>query len=150
MKPELKEKQNKILKELRSVYGIKALDNFQLTDIGKQLIGRKFCGVYAYDQYPIHKQDCTYAIINTDNSRQSGTHWLTVYKKDKTLYIFDSFGRFSKNVLKKFVKTHVDDGYKIVDINRTSDQGNNQEDCGLRSITTALLIQKYGVDAVFD
>ena len=104
MKPELKEKQNKILKELRSVYGIKAVDNFQLTDIGRQLIGRKFCGVYAYDQYPIHTQDCTYAIINTDNSRQSGTHWLGIFKKEKTLYIFDSFGRFSKNVLKKLIQ----------------------------------------------
>lgn len=150
MKEELKNKQNEILKKLRSVYGIKAMDNFQLTDIGRLLIGNKFCGVYAYDQYPIHKQDCTYSIINTDNSRQSGTHWIGVYKKDKTLYIFDSFGRFSKNVLKKFVKTHVNEGYKIVDINRTSDQGNNQEDCGLRCITTLLLIKKYGINAVFD
>ena len=150
MKEILKNKQIEILKELRSIYGIKALDNFQLTSIGKKLIGRKFCGVYAYDQYPIHKQDCTYAIINTDNSRQSGTHWIGVYKRDKTLYIFDSFGRFSRNVLKKFVKTHVDEGYRIVDINRTSDQGNDQQDCGLRCITTLMLIKKYGVNAIFD
>jgi len=150
MKEILKNKQIEILKELRSIYGIKALDNFQLTDIGKKLIGRKFCGVYAYDQYPTHKQNCTYAIINTDNSRQSGTHWIGVYKRDKTLYIFDSFGRFSRNVLKKFVKTHVDEGYRIVDINRTSDQGNDQQDCGLRCITTLMLIKKYGVNAIFD
>ena len=150
MKPELKKKQLLILKKLRNAYGIQALDNFQLDEIGKRLIKPNFCGVYAYDQYPIHKEDCTYSIINTDNSRQPGTHWIGVYKKDKTLYIFDSFGRFSKNILKKFVKSHVAEGYKIVDINHTSDQGNNQQDCGLRCITTLLLIKKYGINAVFD
>jgi hypothetical protein len=150
MKPELKKKQLLILKKLRSAFGIKALDNIELNNIGKRFIGSNFCGVYAYDQYPIHKEDCTYSIINTDNSRQPGTHWIGVYKKDKTLYIFDSFGRFSKNILKKFVKSHVAEGYKIVDINRTSDQGNDQQDCGLRCITTLLLIKKYGINAVFD
>jgi len=150
MKPELKRKQQLILKKLRSVYGTSALDNIQLDEIGKKLIGSSFCGVYAYDQYPIHNQNCTYSIINTDNSRQSGTHWISVFKRDKTLYIFDSFGRFSKNVLKKFVKTHIDQGYKIVDINHTSDQGNNQQDCGLRCITTLILIKKYGINEVFD
>jgi len=146
---DLKNKQKQILKKLRSVYGIKALDNSQLELIGKELIGQGFCGVFAYDQYPISAPNCSYAILNTDNSRQSGTHWLMVYKTGKTLYIFDSFGRFSKNVLKKFVKSHTPE-YKIIDINRTCDQGNEQQDCGLRSITTGILIKRYGVEAIMD
>lgn len=150
MKDELKKKQQQILKKMRSVYGIKALDSVQLDDIGKTMMGKDYCGTFAYDQYPANAPQCSYAIINTDNSRQSGTHWIGVYKHEKTLYIFDSFGRFSKNVLKKFVKSHLEQGFKIVDVNKTSDQGNNQEDCGLRSMTTLLLIKKYGVDRVFD
>lgn len=146
---DLKNKQKAILKKLRSEYGAKALDNFELDKIGKKLIGKGFCGVFAYDQYPISAPNCSYAVLNTDNSRQPGTHWVGIYKTGKTLYIFDSFGRFSRNVLKKFVKSHTPE-YKIVDINRTCDQGNEQEDCGLRSITTLMLIKKYGVEKIFD
>lgn len=150
MRDDLKKKQQQILKKMRSVYGNKSLDTDQLDDIGKTMMGKDYCGTFAYDQYPANAPECSYAIINTDNSRQTGTHWLSVYKNDKTLYIFDSFGRFSKNVIKKFVKSHIDMGFKIVDVNKTSDQGNSAEDCGLRSMATLLLIKKYGVSSVFD
>lgn len=66
-------------------------------------------GVFAMDKIPklINIKPSLY-VINTDNSNQSGTHWLAIYvpAKGKANY-FDSFGRPPKNQhIKLFFKNN--------------------------------------------
>ena len=147
MKELIKKEIVSLLKLFRQKYGNDTLDNVQLNRIGKEYLGKKFVGVFPYDRYP-NKNG--FAIINTDNSHQQGTHWMMIYKVNNILYIYDSFGRRSKHLIKEFFKNHIDRGYQIIDIDLKSDQGNYQQDCGLRSFITALMINKYGVKEVMD
>lgn len=147
MKELIKKEIVSLLKLFRQKYGNNTMDNFQLNKIGKEYLGKKFIGVVPYDRFP-NKNGFT--IMNTDKSNQPGTHWLLVYKVGDTLYIYDSFGRKSQHLIKEFYNNYNSKGYKIIDIDLKTDQGNYQQDCGLRSFITALMINKHGVKAVMD
>lgn len=57
-------------------------------------IKKLFLDAYPADIAPSiddQKQCCW--IWNTDNHDQEGRHWVTVFKNNKTLYLFDSFGK---------------------------------------------------------
>lgn len=51
-----------------------------------------FRGVFMRDKLPTHvfKNEC--AIINLDEFKGSGTHWVCYYKKNNCVYYFDSYG----------------------------------------------------------
>jgi len=138
-----------ILALLRKAYGNGELDDVTLKRISKKYLGEQFLGVYPYDQYPNDAPDDSYAIINTDPHGQQGVHWIGLYKKGKTLYVYDSFGRHSKNVLRQFFHSHVARGFRVVDVNLKREQADKQNDCGLRSLTYLILEHRYGICRLF-
>lgn len=100
--------------------GQKVTYSNDLHDVGKQLLGKDFVGVFASDQIPKlkNKQCC---ILNLDRSDQGGSHWISVYKDGKKNLTYDSFG---------------------VDADYDSEQMIEEKDCGARSISF-LLVCKY-------
>lgn len=130
-----------LLEQLRKKYGRKEKDNFKLEKISAELLGKKI-PTTPWDTYV---PNSAYAIINTDSSKQSGTHWLGVAKRGKNIYVYDSFGRYVKNVVPGFVKKMSGLGYNIVDRDHGKDQGEKQEDCGLRSLTWLIAVKKLGL-----
>jgi hypothetical protein len=90
-----------------------------------------------------------YLIINNDFIGGPGIHWLACIKKDKDLYIYDSFGRLGKNILPNLVTRMKQKGYTIHNTD-TSDQdqyGYESVDCGHRSCSALMITQKYGIKA---
>ena len=133
-----------LLKVLRFQYGNGAKNTDELDRIGKYHIVNKFIGTYAYDEYPFDAPDKSFAIINTDN--KAGVHWVGLYKDKNKLYIYDSFARQVNNLLRKFTDSAQQLGFQVIGSNVEGDQGNNQDDCGLRSLAWAMLTNKYGID----
>ena len=149
MKQEYHVKQSQLLKLFRQKYGNGEIDNVKLNTISKKYIGRGFKGVYAWDTLPSLKNN-NYAIINTDSSDKSGTHWVGVYSKNNEYYIFDSFGRHAKNILKPFYAQQIASGRKMIDVNLSTDQHDKQSDCGLRSMTALLMAKYLGIKNIID
>ena len=118
-----KQYKKKIIQEL----GRKALDDLQINNICKELIGKKFKGVFAQDKLP---NTTGFMIVNTDSSKKINSttcHWVGIYSTPKTLYIYDSFGRHTKNILPLiYNKTKK----KIVESYNDAEQWGYTELCG--------------------
>jgi len=149
MKPELHSLNKKILTLFRKKYGRGAQPDSTLREMGKEYIGSRFKGVYPWDTMPKLPNN-SYAVINTDDHNGGGVHWVGVYSANNKYYLFDSFGRQPDNILHPFVQKQEGMGKQIINLNKTVDQANKQEDCGLRSIAMLILAKKYGIDSVFD
>ena len=50
-----------------------------------------FSGCYSKDQIPLIENNKS-LIFNLENSDQSGSHWVSLSRKDNNIFIFDSFG----------------------------------------------------------
>jgi hypothetical protein len=113
--------------------GQKVTYSNDLHDVGEQLLGKDFVGVYPSDQIPRlkNKQCC---ILNLDKAHEAGSHWISVYRVGKTNLTYDSFGRKSSKIIPS-LKNVVDADYDI-------EQMIEEEDCGARSIAF-LLVCKF-------
>ena len=49
-------------------FGKKALDDGQLTELGRNIFGDKYLGTFPQDKYPINKNG--FAIVNKDTSKK--------------------------------------------------------------------------------
>jgi len=141
------QKYKDILSLLRKEYGNKAQDGQTLNDLGLTFFDRRtWGGVHPYDTVPIEKyKNKTYLIVNTDDSNGPGIHWMSIIKNKSNIYVYDSFGRRTSNVLKKFNRRVLKGGYRIVESKRDAEQSDYQEDCGLRCIAWLLVARKYGI-----
>jgi hypothetical protein len=129
-------------KQIIKKLGKKALDDVQLNKLGKELFGKKFIGVFSQDQLPTRSG---YYIINTDTSKKinsNSAHWVAIVQTKKTLYIYDSFGRFSKNVLKIISKNNTK---KIVDSRHDAEQFGYTEVCGHLSVAFLCVANDLGI-----
>jgi hypothetical protein len=149
MREELHTFNKKLLTLFRKKYGKGSQSDATINAMGKEYIGSKFKGVYPWDTMPTLPSN-SYAVINTDSHTGKGIHWVGVYSKNNTYYLFDSFGRQPKNILHPFVEKQQKLGKGIVNLNKTVDQANKQEDCGLRSIAMLIIAKKHGINSVFD
>ena len=61
----------------------------------------RFNGVFSRDNLPNNIENGVY-VINLDEYRDIGTHWVALYVSNKTIIYFDSFGieHISKEVMK--------------------------------------------------
>lgn len=68
------------------------LTNTDITYYAKRLRIPRFRGVYMLDGLPktIRSSEC--GVINLDNNRGSGTHWVCYKKRDNHVYYYDSYG----------------------------------------------------------
>ena len=132
--------------QIVGIWGSKALRDDQVTDIGRQLLGKKYLGTYPIDKIPLSKSD-KYMIINVDRAGLPGSHWCGLYIKGATIYIYDSFARQTKRLLKPLYDKAKKVNKTIIDVNSKSDQKNNTEICGPLSLSFLYIIHKHGVQA---
>ena len=87
-----------------------------------------------------------YYIINTAkaNSRR-GIHWVSVCQTPKTLYVYDSFGRPTKSILKSLVKRSHQKKLKIVESDNDKEQRDNSDICGQLCMAFLCVVKQYGI-----
>ena len=80
---------------------------------------KNFEGCYSKDQIPLIENNKS-LIFNLENSDQSGSHWVSLSRKNDDIFIFDSFGIGDiPNKLYKIYKIYniIINIYRIQDIN---------------------------------
>ena len=143
---EIKKYFNELKDRIIKIWGNKALYDNQITDIGQQLLGKKYVGTFPIDRVPLSGSD-KYMIANVDGSGFPGSHWVAVFLKGDTIYVYDSFARKSKKLLKPLHDKAKKYKKNIIDINAKSDQKNHTEICGAISLSFLYIVHKYGIDA---
>ena len=108
---------------------------------------KEFNSVCAWSEY-IPNKNKPYSIVNTNN--ETGEHWLSAYTEDgKTVYIYDSFARNLKRIMKDWYDLSKNRGIKLILVNKKKDQsdasGNDpaQINYGLRSYCWIYCVKIY-------
>ena len=138
-----------ILKLLRKRFTNKVLWTDDINHIMRLFFGNQALPTVPYDYYNPNNE-VSYCVINTDSSKENGEHWVAVYKKRNKLYIYDSFGRKTNNILKEFYNKMTKHGFKIIESKRDPEQADKQEDCGLRCVSFLLVVKYCGVDRALE
>ena len=129
-----------------SQWGNKSLYDAEITDIGRQLLGKKYIGTFPVDKVPLAGSD-KYMIVNCDMSGLPGSHWVALHIRGDKIYIYDSFARKSKVILKPLYDRVKKSKKTIVDINAKPDQKSNSEVCGPISLAWLYVVYKHGIRA---
>jgi len=137
---------NKLKNEIIKEWGKKALDDQQVSEIGKNLLGSKYKGTFPIDKVPFTNTS-KYFIINVDKSGMPGSHWVAIYQDTKrTFYIYDSFARTSKKLLKYLYDKAKLKGFKIIDTNKKADQFGKTQICGPISLSWLKCVEQFGIE----
>lgn len=114
-----------------------------LNKIGKKLLGTKFRGVFPSDRIPILNDITPYAILNLDNSKQSGSHWIAIAKKlnKNELLVYDSFGRGYKKIIPNLNKSTT---MRIYNTDPDAEQKVKEANCGSRCLSFLIVFDLYG------
>ena len=115
----------------------------ELLEIGKKLLGDKFKGVYPSDKIPKLNELSPYAILNLDTSREKGSHWVAIAKKDNNTYLYDSFGRRDTQIIPNL---RFSGNGKIINTDDDQEQKVTEYDCGARCIAWLVFFDKWGAD----
>ena len=133
---------NKILSDIEKRLSNKITYGHVLQNEGIQLFGYRFKGVFPSDKIPKLNDLRSYAILNLDNSNQSGSHWIAVALVDKDLIVYDSFGRHHSKIIPN-LKQEFRGRIKNTDMD--AEQKKHETNCGQRSLAFLVFLQKYGV-----
>jgi hypothetical protein len=115
----------------------------ELNGIGHKLLGVKFSGVYPSDKIPRLNDLKKYAILNLDTSKEPGSHWIAIAKKNNITYVYDSFGRSHTKIIKNL---QYSGNGRIVNTELDSEQNILETNCGARSLAWLVLFDKWGSD----
>ena len=80
------------------------LTNIELLDAAKKLNIPNFKGVFVRDELPNKPKRIECGIMNLDDSRGPGQHWVVFSKKGKDQLYFDSYGLPPPTELLKYLK----------------------------------------------
>ena len=143
-----RENYKNLMKDLTKIMGNGELDSIQLTQMCKAVFKKEFNSVCAWSEY-IPDKNKPYSIVNTDDT--IGEHWISAYTDGKTVYVYDSFARNLKRIMKDWYDLSKKLGFKLIFINKKKDQsdasGNApaQINCGLRSYCWIYCVKIYGL-----
>ena len=113
----------------------KVTDDAQLKRVGSKLLGGHFLGAYSYDKVPWSRvKNKSSFIINVDHSSKKGSHWVAAYCEKGVCYLYDSFGRKSRKLLKPFLTMLKKQGYRYKDSDHDQEQANAADTCGQFSL----------------
>jgi len=132
-----------LIKIVYPLIGDKTTYLSQLNGTCKKLFGVKFKGVFPSDKIPKLNDLSPYCILNLDNSKQSGSHWIALAKlndKNDTL-VYDSFGRDYKKIIPNL---NYSGNGRIKNTDRDSEQNVLQTDCGARCIAFLMVFHRHG------
>jgi hypothetical protein len=126
--------------------GSRITDNNILYKAGKRYIGKGFKAVLPAD-YAMQelKYPNSSVILNTDDSKHDGMHWVALMRGDDDItYFYDSFHRPYKSLSKHWIhknwmQIHDDSNEEVFD----------QENCGQLCLAMIYCFNKYG-KIVFD
>ena len=78
--------------------------NIQLEELAKKLNLNDFRGVFMADELKDMKpRENESAVVNTEDSRKNGKHWIAWYKNGDDKYFFDSYGSHIIPELKSYL-----------------------------------------------
>ena len=115
----------------------------------KAFFKKDFNSVCAWSEYVANPKK-PFSIVNTDDT--IGSHWLGVYTEDgKTVYVYDSFARNLKRIMKDWYDLSKNRGIKLIFVNKGKDQSDGsgkspaQINCGLRAFNFLYCVKLYGI-----
>lgn len=115
----------------------------KLKEAGEELLGTPdFHGVFPSDKIPRLTTLNPYAIINLDNSNEPGSHWVAIAHADRKMYVYDSFGRKSTEILPDIFASG--NGSNIIDTDYDAEQSPKEMNCGARCLAFLILFKYYG------
>jgi len=116
-----------------------------LDEIGKKIFREPFKGVYPVDKIPeLNEGDV--CVINVDNSKLPGSHWVGCGMHDNRLYVYDSFGR-NQDKLKNMYDLLMKKKYKnIKEPDNDAEQDIKENNCGQRSLAWIFVFKVLGPD----
>jgi hypothetical protein len=139
---------NKIVKKFHRELGHKGgTSNHELDRLGKKVFGKQWITTSTQMHLPIRKirkMKRGYGIFNTD-SHGEGIHWVAVCVNNDQFYIWDSFGRPSKEIVADLTARLKNQRvrYQANDLDRN--QKNAEEDCGQRCMAFLECCKTLGV-----
>jgi hypothetical protein len=140
---------NKNKKIMLFQMGHKTTTNYQLDEMGKKLFNKLYIGTFPQDKIPFNKilktKTPKYLIINTDVAGKQGTHWIALYFTPKIAYIFDSYGRTTKELLPVLTKQLQKKNIKIKDSDYDLDQSELSKICGPLCLSFLLTVKQIGI-----
>lgn len=125
--------------------GNQTTDDRQLYAEGRRLLGRGFMGVYPSDALPPISpgRRARFLVANVDRHDQPGSHWLGVYTRGKSAYVYDSFGRSIHRLVPRIVDHLEAAGFTVrAAAPNRPEQSKHETDCGARSIAWLVLAKK--------
>ena len=135
---------NEILEFVESLIGDGVTYSGQLNDLGHQLFGSKFKGVFASNEIPELKNG-EHAVLNLDRSDQEGSHWIAISKIDSQLLVYDSYGRSTDSIIPVLSTLNSNRGNgMIIEADRDPEQIDDEYNCGARSISFLALLELWG------
>lgn len=131
-------------KKIIKLLGKEALYSDQITKLCRKLFGRKYIGTYAQDTMPLNLNG--YMIVNVDTKGKKGSHWVALVHESKHVYVYDSFGRKTKNLLPILAKKLKNKKLIEVDADHKPEQFGDTSICGQLAISFLATVDKYGID----
>lgn len=110
---------------------------------GKKLFGNRFLGVFPADQLPNNIKNRQMYIANLSNSDETGEHWISAFKHNNKLYVYDSFGRASKKIIPSIIGTG-----NVKDFEYDAEQDEKEYNCGLRSMVALYMMDSLDPEIV--
>lgn len=140
------EEYNKYLKYVESFIGNTETSSDQLDALGFKIL-KGYKGAVPRDKIPIlNNNEC--CIVNTDDSKGGGVHWLALASDSKgKQYFYDSFARDYKKLVPELRrKTIINSDIKDREQQDISIKGDKKTEtnCGARCIAWLLVFQKLG------
>ncbi len=137
---------NSAAQKIKTKYGKDAMYGSEIDTVSKSLFGNKYKGSFAQDEPFEFKPG--YYIINTDKKTGKGIHWIAMILRAKKAYIYDSYGRDTKKILKHLYNRLKSANYEILESQKDPEQKDTKHDkemCGHFSIAWLYVAQKLGL-----
>ena len=121
---------------IEDMIGANGSSNFQLDRLGENIFGPCYLGTYSSDKLPKYIPNEHCFIINNKSSRSKGEHWLSGFKRNGKLYLYDSLGRDAKKLSPYWNNKHI----VTADLDRM--ESFREGNCGPRAMAWFILFKK--------
>lgn len=113
------------------------LTNSEVDFFGKKLL-KHFIGVYPCDLLPQSRKKYYCFIVNLDHHYEKGSHFVSLYIKNKFVFYFDSLGEKCNNL---HILDYVKKLNKKLIVQSTKIQSNDSIFCGLYAIAYLMCVE---------
>jgi hypothetical protein len=118
----------------------------QLDKIGRREFGTHWSGVHPQDRVKLRPN--SYCIVNTDTHDKPGLHWMAVYTTKNHAYIYDSYARPVKTLVRHLIDNINEHGFilgKTDKVHHMEQIGYSSGVCGQNSMAFLLVVRDLGI-----